>query len=380
MTLRDDRSHTRAAFASAALFALSLLPLARAGAQEAVPARPAAHTVKRGDTLWDLSKLYLGDPFLWPEIYRLNTDQIEDPHWIYPGEVLKLPGETRTIAAKTPEPAPEPAPEPVPSVVMPTVPTTPTVPTALVERRVDTTPTPVDTPAPTIRMGEYLAAPWVDIPGGPKGSGRLIEARDLPGIASVDRSRLQLYDHVFVGPPVGSVAAEHELYLTYNLGPEIEEFGQIIIPTGIVEVTRSARNGEAATARVVKLYNEMVQGQRLIPIDTMAAARLMARPAPIVNGKTGTVRWISSNPVVPTVQSYLILDISRRDVTPGDQVDLYSPRQKPVEGRDLALPEVWIGRAQILRVTPFGATAVVIKQEQPSIQEGTAARVAAKMP
>jgi LysM repeat protein len=374
MTLRDDRSHIRAAFASAALFALSLLPLARAGAQEPVAQRPATHTVKRGDTLWDLSKLYLGDPFLWPEIYRINTDQIEDPHWIYPGELLKLPGDSRTIAAAKPA-------EPEPAVVTPTLPTTPTIPSSLAEQPVDSTmPAQLEAASPTIRMGEYLSAPWVDISGGPKGAGRLIEARDLPGIASANHSRLQLYDHVFLSPPVGSVAAEHELYLTYNLGPNIEELGQIVIPTGIVEVTRSARNGEAATARVVKLYSEMLQGQRLIPIDTTGAMSLVARPAPIVNGKTGTVRWISSNPVVPTIQSFLILDISRRDVTPGDQVDLYLPRQRPIEEGELARPEVWIGRAQILRVTPFGASAVVIEQEQPSISEGTSVRVAAKMP
>src|SRR5689334_19037444 len=118
MILRVHRSHSRAAFASAVLCALSLLPAARLIAQEPTPARPATHTVKRGDTLWDLSKLYLGDPFLWPEIYRLNTDQIEDPHWIYPGEVLKLPTETRTIAANPPV-------EPEPAVVTPTMPTTP---------------------------------------------------------------------------------------------------------------------------------------------------------------------------------------------------------------------------------------------------------------
>jgi LysM repeat protein len=373
MILRDDRRQSRAAFASAVLLALVLTPAARVVAQEPTQQRPATHTVKRGDTLWDLSKLYLGDPFLWPEIYRLNTDQIEDPHWIYPGEVLKLPTETRTVAEAPPA-------EPEPAVITPTTPTTLVTPAAPVTPVDTTLPLQLTEPGPTVRMGEYLSAPWVDISGGPKGSGRIIEARDLPGIASADRSRLQLYDHVFLAPPVGSVAPEHELYLTYKLGPDIEELGQIVIPTGIVEVTRSARNGEAATGRVVKLYGEMLQGQRIIPIDTGSVATLVARPSPVTGGKAGTVRWIASNPVIPTIQNFIILDLSRRDVTTGDQVDLFYPRQKPVEGRDLALPEVWIGRAQILRVTPQGAAAIVISQEQPSIKEGTSARIAAKMP
>ena len=62
------------------------------GLASAQQVEPRTYTVKRGDTLWDIAKQYLGDAYLWPEIYRLNTATIEDPHWIYPSEVLILPG------------------------------------------------------------------------------------------------------------------------------------------------------------------------------------------------------------------------------------------------------------------------------------------------
>jgi LysM repeat protein len=53
------------------------------------PSAPLNYTVKRGDTLWDISAMYLRDPWLWPEIWHVNP-AVQNPHLIYPGDVLTL--------------------------------------------------------------------------------------------------------------------------------------------------------------------------------------------------------------------------------------------------------------------------------------------------
>lgn len=47
------------------------------------------HVVETGDTLWDLSERYLGSPWYWPKVWSFNP-QIDNPHWIYPGDEIRL--------------------------------------------------------------------------------------------------------------------------------------------------------------------------------------------------------------------------------------------------------------------------------------------------
>lgn len=50
---------------------------------------PDTHTAKRGDTLWEIASSYYGNPYQWPRIWAQNK-QIQNPHWIYPGDTIRL--------------------------------------------------------------------------------------------------------------------------------------------------------------------------------------------------------------------------------------------------------------------------------------------------
>jgi nucleoid-associated protein YgaU len=350
-----------------------------AGTQVSVGGPPTAgapatsHTVKTGDTLWDIARQYLSDPFLWPEVYRLNTAIVEDPHWIFPGEVLALPDPASLGAPIIPVATDEIAPG---SMEGPTV-FTNTAPT-----RVTTTTsagrTQLRLPPPPIREWEYYAAPWVDRAGGPSGAGKIIQAVDLPGIAAeIERDRVQFQDRIYITAPAGATAQRGDRFLTYALGPVLHDLGQVIIPTGIVEVER-AGDGEATTVRIVRQFDEIKTDQFVTPMDTLRMP-IGGELSPIELGVTARIQWMRNDPVLASIQQYVVLNATARDgIRLGDRFTFLRPRVR-LNG-DVTLPEEEIAVGQVIRVTDRAVTAIVLSQTHPAIREGTLARLTGRMP
>ena len=359
------------ALAALALVALPALTApATAAAQDSAATtrvQTRSHTVRRGDTLWDLSRSYLSDPFLWPEIYRLNTRVVEDPHWIYPGERLVLPDAVAVAAEPEPEPAEEPAEAVFAAATGTRSPVAPTRLEPLGQGRYA-----------SVRPGEVYPAPFVDREGGPAGSGRILQHVAMTNIRSkLGEQALLLNDEVYIAAPKAQAPAAGDRYLVYALGTRLEKLGQLIVPTGIVRI-ESAESGTAPRARLIRQFGRVLAGQYLLPLDSETGTT-GERPSAVEAPPSATVVWIPEEPVLPSLQRYVVLDASARaGVRVGDQFTLVRPREAQPGG--LPLPEEEIAVAQVVRVTPYAATAIVVSQQHPAIRRGTRARVSAKMP
>lgn len=361
------RLYRHTALAALALAALPALGAPRAaGAQDgqaAAQPQRRSHTVRRGDTLWDLSRSYLGDPFSWPQIYRLNTSVVEDPHWIYPGERLALPD----VVTVVPEPE-----VPAPAVFSPASNVAPRA-------------TAPDRLAPlgrgsyaAVRAGEVYAAPFVEREGGPARAGRIVQNVELSNVRSnPDSDALLLNDEVYLAPPAGSTLNVGDELLVYTLGARFEKVGQLVVPTGVLRVER-ARAGEAPRARLTRQFGRVLVGQQIMPFQAELPPA-DATPGAIENGAQAAVLWIPGEPVLPSIQQYVVLDASTRAGTRvGDQFTLVRPRQ--TRAGSLPLPEEEIAVAQVVRVTAYAATALIVSQDHPAIRRGARARLTAKMP
>jgi LysM repeat protein len=334
------------------------------------PPQAATYVVRAGDTLWDIARQALGDPFLWPEIYRLNTDVVEDPHWIYPGEVLRLA--QAVVAGAEPEVIPEAAPRR-------------TVFTGDTIRGADDPRLVVGHGfrGPAVRTGEFLTAPYVDRVGGPEEIGRISFIGDVtrtPRERTAEFTAVQLGDIVTLDMKQPVTAGTR--LLAFGVGDvlrdrDLREVGQLIYPVGVVRVERGAAAGQPVHARLVQQFSRVLVDQGLLPMAPPPTAT--ERPAPIASSQVYTTLHMVNEPELASLTTYLIISGTTRDrLTPGDRVSFFRPATRTESGQMIAESE--IARGQVIRVTEYATTVIVTGQQYSDLTVGTLARLIAKMP
>ncbi len=345
--------------AAVAGLAAAAAPLA--AQQPEQPARERVHVVRQGDTLWEIARTYLSDPLLWPEIFRLNTQTVEDPARIFPAERLVLPDAARVAQGDGREEGPAAAGE-----------------RTVFWREDDNGERTIigssTAPYPVVTQGDFYRASFVAPDSELRLAGRLAEVVS-PTVVALDRNPgIHPYDQVYVtlAPGAGTRVGDRLHFVRPQR--DLRNAGRVWQSTGLGTV--AAVEDRVATVVMVRIYDEVRPADLALPAATFAVP---AGVKPVAaTGLQGQILGFEEPHPLHATQEYVFLDIGRTaGVREGDEFEAYLPR----EGRDWGTrPEIRVGRMQVVKVTERTSTLRITRLEQPAMRPGLPARRVARMP
>ena len=342
--------------------------------QDAPRTQERTHTVRPGDTLWDLATQYYQNPYAWPTIADANRRVVEDPHWIYPQEVLVIPGAPTAVAEGPPS---------APGVITPVVaqPGPQGVPDPQRRTRfyrANETDSPVfiddDLARAGVQPGEHYASPWLGDPERLPSIGRVLRTVDAPPGDSEQDLLVHPFDDVYVEYMGSSRPAAGERLLVVDVVREFDDGADqfVIRPAGVLTV----RSTDAATmtARVTEHWAPFNRGAYVLTLEDFDAIIGLAEP--IADGPLGSVRGFMIEQPLYATSDYGFLDLNHSQVQIGDVVMIY---RVPSSG-DTVLPPEPVAFAKIVRVGPEGSTFRVTKVIQRRLEAGLPAQVVSRIP
>lgn len=264
------------------------------------PNAPDQYTVQRGDTLWGISKVFLNQPWYWPELWYLNS-QIQNPHLIYPGDVLALvnvDGRPRlTIQERGPEAAragggvrlspqvrSEPLPQAITAIPYEVIAAFMGRPSVLTVEQVKKAPYIVNIP------DDHLVG----------SAGGNVYARGLKNAGEGERFSIVHVDERLKDPETGDVLGYRGIYAgSANL----------------------AAAGDPAKLQVTESNREALAGDKVLPIDTSFGADFVPHaPATTVEGAIFAVSGVS---IVGQYQVIAVNRGSKQGLEPGQVLAIY---------------------------------------------------------
>ena len=249
---------------------------------------PELHVVGRGDTLWAICWYYFNDPWQWPKVWSYNP-QITNPHWIYPGDLVRLLPKG-FIAAITNEPVdldPDDQAGGTP---------------------ISATPTPDRAVEVTLRQVAFIDKKHLDSAWRVIGS---VEEREL----------LSLQDEIYISYPKNDVPQVGQVYSIYAEDRKVNhpkggaEVGSYVRILGEVEI-RAVKQDKQARGRIVAVSGEIERGARVGPLLTQ-----FKNVQPVANqvDAEGTILAMLGNDLMVAAGEVVFLDLGKgQGVQPGN--------------------------------------------------------------
>ncbi len=397
--LEKERTMVRSAAAVAALLILPSFapPPALAQGQE------GSHEVVKGETLWALAERYLGNPYRWPLIYEANQDRIQDPHWIYPGQVFVIPGlpapaqqpATVTEVAVVEPGAPAPSPQPAPATDLAPCPG-PEGRTVFYaggeeERgcvlvRPEADDRTAFFPDPQAAGGGVLSAEesrWPAVPRGLVYSSEWLEpwGAEIPSLGTLHRladistdrtvrDRARSFERIQVRPAEGVELQVGDVLQSFRILRSQEDLGQVVDPTGILTVTAVEEGG--VVAAVAGEFGRMSLGDRIRPVPTYDL-QPGVHPIQVESNVVATVLGFPEHREMHGFGALAFLDVGEDEgIAIGDEFDGFVNRDQGFSG-EMAV------RLQVVLVHGQSSTARVITLNEPILETGTRVQLVRKM-
>jgi len=314
---------------------LSLLFLFLAGNSTALGAEGQIYTIKKGDTLWDLSQRFIDDPYYWPNVWAKNPE-ITNPHLIFPGQKIRiLDGRLEILPAYCEAEKDQPV-----------------------------------IPAPPENVAAEATGEALILKANGSSHGFILTHQKPLGVLadSVDnRVLLTENDVVYVKMSDLTGVDIGDQYSLYARGDLVEHprtgepLGTMMSKLGSLEIMEF--HGQTVVAKIDEVFREVSRGAELFPYRPQQQEIILQQGQA---GRDGFIVAARDEKSTLSTQDIIFIDIGSRDgLTSGNLIYLTRPRQASDEilaqAEGIELPDAVLGAAVTIDVKDNNAAALIIK-------------------